>query len=142
METYTGVCKRCKRLFASFSESCYCPECDREIEAQYRKVRDYIRDNPGEDIDQVSKATETPRKQIMDWVREERLQFSNPELVGLRCRKCGKIIATGMFCRECKKEITEAFKEDNPKPVQVFSGKIDTTLKADQKARPNYIRFK
>jgi hypothetical protein len=143
METYTGVCKRCKKLFTSFSESDYCPACDREIEAQFRKVRDYIRDNPGENIEQVAHATQTPKKLIMSWVKEERLQFSNPELVGLKCRKCGKIISTGMFCRDCKKELTRAFTEDGSKePVQIFQGKVKKEVTANNRGRMNYIHYK
>jgi hypothetical protein len=114
------------------------------VEAKFRQVRDYIRDHPHENVDQVAVHTDTAKKQILEWVKEERLQFDKPELVGLTCRKCGMIIPTGMFCKECKKEITQALKgETTEDSAPVFSTNLRTQTKKDgrPKMRANYIRY-
>jgi methionyl-tRNA synthetase len=49
------------------------------------------------------------RKQIEQWVREERLVFSDESPIKLYCEKCGKYITTGRFCEQCKKDNASSF---------------------------------
>ncbi len=81
-------CKNCGTLFTSYGSK-ICPECTDKEEDEFRIVRDYIWDNPGGNMKQVSEATEVDLEKIMKWLREERLilKMENGEAFdsGLKC---------------------------------------------------------
>lgn len=107
-------CKSCGHLFNYIGGDRLCPTCMKKLEEVYAKVKEYIYDNPGATINEVSEVNEVSVNQIKKWVREERLTFSEDSPVGLACESCGKIIKTGRFCKECKLKVAneiESFKE-------------------------------
>ena len=58
-------------------------------------------------------------KQIKQWVREERLVFSEDSPLGLECEGCGTIIKTGRFCEKCKRKMETDFQSViKKKPVE------------------------
>ena len=89
-------CSRCKRLFNWVTGERICANCKKELEE-----KQFIKDNPGNNINQVSEACEVPVTQIKKWVREERLTFTDDSLVGLTCERCGAMIHSGKFCAQC-----------------------------------------
>lgn len=95
-------CKSCGRLFNFLSGPQICPECVRKLEDKFQQVREYIRDNPKVPIATIADENEVSVKQIKQWVREERLEFSEDSQMGLECENCGKTIRTGRFCEDCK----------------------------------------
>jgi len=102
-------CRRCKRLFNYVIGPMYCNACREEMEAEYQKVRKYIQEHPHVDIRTVSEECDVDPGQIRQWVREERLEFSDDSSVGINCEKCGKMIKSGRYCDECKRNMTQAF---------------------------------
>jgi len=72
------------------------------MEEKFQKCKEYIRDNPGANIQQVADETETSVKMIKQWVREERLTFAEGSVVGIECEGCGASILTGRYCPACK----------------------------------------
>ena len=53
------------------------------------------------------------------WVREERLVFSEDSPLGLECEGCGTIIKTGRFCEKCKRKMETDFQSViKKKPVE------------------------
>ena len=58
-------------------------------------------------------------KQIKQWLREERLQFSEDSAVLLNCESCGAPIRSGRFCDKCKASMAQTlgntYKKDKPK---------------------------
>lgn len=102
-------CRKCKKLFNYVVGPIICPACRDEMEAEFQKVKKYVQENPHCDIRTVSEACEVDPAQIRQWVREERLEFSDDSAVGLNCEKCGKIIKSGRFCDECKRDMTSTF---------------------------------
>lgn len=102
-------CRRCKRLFNYVVGPYFCPSCRDELEQEFQKVRKYVQDNPRSDIRTVSEACEVDQSQIRQWIREERLEFSDDSSVGINCEKCGKMIKSGRFCPECKASMTQTF---------------------------------
>lgn len=95
-------CKGCGRLFNYIGGTPLCPHCMKQLEEKYAQVKEYIYDNPGATINEVSEANDVSVNQIKKWVREERLSFSDDSPVGIACESCGKTIKTGRFCKECK----------------------------------------
>ena len=102
-------CRRCRRLFNYVVGPIYCPACREEMEKEYQTVRKYIQEHPHVDIRTVSEECNVDSGQIRQWVREERLEFSDDSTVGLNCEKCGKMIKSGRFCEDCKRTMTQSF---------------------------------
>lgn len=110
-------CKECGRLFNAFTRSRLCPECQTNLEKKFQEVKEYIYKNPGSLIDRVSKDCDVSTKQIKQWVREERLTFSEESMQGVECEKCGILIRSGRFCVECKAKLENDLKSATRKPV-------------------------
>ena len=113
-------CKNCGRQFNAMSNERLCPACMQEREDKFQEVKKFLQDNPNSSVDVVSRKMEVSVKQLKQWVREERLIFSEASMVGIECEKCGKLIRTGRFCDECKKSISNVFEKalDRPKPAE------------------------
>lgn len=100
-------CAKCKRLFNYVSGRPICPNCKKDLEDEFTKVRDYIRNNPDAGIGEVAEVCEVDVKEIRQWIREERLSFTKDSAVGIECEKCGVNIRTGRFCDQCKKDVVD-----------------------------------
>ena len=85
-------------------------QCRQELEEEFQVVKKYVQDNPGSDIRMVSEACEIDPAQIKQWVREERLYFTEGSNTGISCEHCGVMIQTGRFCNRCKAEMSNNFK--------------------------------
>ena len=118
-------CRNCKKLFNYITGEIICPVCRDKLEEKYNQVKAYVRENPGAHINVVSEECEVSIKQIKKWVREERLVFSDDSLVGLECERCGKIIHSGRFCKECAGGLSDAMEEAFRKPT--FSSRRRTS---------------
>lgn len=99
------TCKQCKRLFNYLSGPPICPGCKAKIEEKFQEVKEYVRDNPKEDISAVAKANDVSTNQIKRWIREERLAFSEDSGVGIDCESCGTMIRSGRLCQRCKEKL-------------------------------------
>ncbi len=103
-------CRRCKRIFNYVMGPIYCAECKKALEEEFQVVKKYVQDNPGSDIHMVSEACDVDPSQIRQWIREERLCFSDGSATGLSCERCGVMIRTGRFCEKCKLEMSNGFR--------------------------------
>ncbi len=104
------TCKQCKRLFNYLSGPTLCPSCKDKLEDKFIQVRDYIRENPHEGINEVAKENDVSTNQIRRWIREERLAFSDDSDIGIDCEKCGRMIKSGRYCKFCKDEMVGQMK--------------------------------
>ena len=131
------TCRRCKRLFNYIAGPMICPVCREEIEQQFQVVKKYIDDNRNCDINDVAEACEVDPQQIRQWIREDRLQFSEDSMVGLNCEMCGATIRSGRYCDNCRNKLTNnlnrAFGIDPNKKTDSFGG--------DQKKGSAKMRF-
>ena len=100
------TCRRCKRLFNYITGPVICPGCREEVEKEFQIVKKYIEENRNCDIHQVSEACDVDPMQIRQWIREDRLQFSEDSMVGLNCEMCGTMIRSGRYCDACKSKLT------------------------------------
>ena len=98
-------CSRCGKIFNYVAGQPICETCRKELEQDYQKVKDYIKDNPNQGLKEVAEACEVPENQLKQWVREERLMFSKGA-GAITCEKCGAPIETGRFCEKCKATMT------------------------------------
>ncbi len=98
-------CRGCGKLFNAISNERLCPTCREALENKFQQVKRYLQEKPNSTVDEVSRENEVSVNQIKQWVREERLFFSEDSMQGLGCEKCGKLIRTGRYCDECKNSI-------------------------------------
>lgn len=105
-----GVCSVCKSMFDNPLDRDQCPECFKAMEDRFTTVRKYIRVNENAGILEVSEACHIPKRQIIRWVREERLFFGEKSGVGVPCIQCGMTIQIGKYCDNCKKKLHKDLK--------------------------------
>lgn len=100
-------CKMCGKLFHSLGNP-LCGECNDEMDRRFVKVRDFIYAHPEAGIPEIMEKTGVPEKNILMFLREERLVLEKSSGL-LTCERCSKPIAGGRFCDECKNELLKAF---------------------------------
>jgi transposase-like protein len=93
-----------------------CPACRDEVEKKFQVVKEYIRENPRASIQEISEENGVTTNQIRQWIREERLQFSDDSPVGIECENCGATIRTGRFCDNCKNNMANSLSKSIEKP--------------------------
>lgn len=111
-------CKDCGKIFNYLSGTPLCPACMKKLDDKYSIVKEYIYDNPGASIQQVSEENGVSVGQLKKWVREERLAFSEDSLVGIECENCGTMIRTGRFCNVCKDKVLNKLGNIYKEPVE------------------------
>jgi flagellar operon protein (TIGR03826 family) len=105
-------CSRCGRLFG-YAGRPICSYCVEEEEDEFKKVKEYLYDNPGSTVFEVADATNVEVEKIMRFLKEERLQVSseNPNML-LECEKCSRPINMGRFCQNCKNELHTSMRKE------------------------------
>lgn len=105
-------CSKCGRLFGYVGKP-ICSYCAGEEEDEFGKVKEYLYDNPGSTVFEVSEATGVGTDKIMRFLKEERLQVSseNPNTL-LECEKCSRPISTGRFCKNCKNDLHDSMRKE------------------------------
>lgn len=126
-------CVKCNKIFNYVAGPSICSNCRQTAEEKFKEVRIFIRKNPKSSVGEVGEACEVDVKQIRQWIREERLSFSEDSAIGIECEVCGKTIKTGRYCDVCKADVvnklgsayqkTEA-KDDNPYENKDTSNKM------------------
>lgn len=98
-------CRSCGRLFNVLSNERICPSCRQKLEEKFQQVKEYLNEHANASVDEVSKENDVSVKQIKQWIREERLTFSEGSMEGIDCEICGKMIRTGRYCEACKAQM-------------------------------------
>lgn len=123
-------CRRCGKVYR-YDGYRICPKCRQEEEEEFRKVREYIYDNPNSDIQTISEETGVPVKKILNFLKEGRLEVrdENTNLL-LACERCGKPIKSGRFCDRCIVEMKRELKSAASKNKDVVVDKQGTMYTA------------
>lgn len=95
-------CRKCGKLFNYAMGPIICPQCHEKLEEKFQEVKQYVFEHKGCSVQEVAEACDVTPKQINQWLREERLQFSEESAVMLNCESCGALIRCGRFCDRCK----------------------------------------
>ena len=96
-------CRECRKIFQYVTGPVLCPVCRKKDEEEFEKVRKFLREFPGANMQEVSDNTGVSPAKISRWLKEERLEVSEDSPVALNCEKCGVRIRSGRFCVECSK---------------------------------------
>ncbi|MBP3888953.1 MAG: flagellar protein [Cellulosilyticum sp.] len=105
------VCKSCKRMFQHIAGPIMCPKCKAIEEDRFQIVKEYLRENPGASLADVSAETGIESKIILRFLREGRLEVSEDSPISLVCEQCGKKIFTGIRCSACEAQILKSLNE-------------------------------
>lgn len=98
-------CRKCGKVFNYVTGLPICQSCRETEEEKFQEVKKYVWDNKQAGIDEVVEVCGVTRQQITNWIRQERLVFSESSMVGINCESCGTMIRTGRFCEKCKTEL-------------------------------------
>jgi uncharacterized protein len=75
----------------------------KEEEIKFEQVKDYILAHPAATVAEISEANGISPIKLFDWIREERLEFSeDAEFAWFSCESCGAKIKSGRLCNRCK----------------------------------------
>ncbi len=110
----TGICWNCHKVFYYAGGEELCPECRTKITEKFRVVKEYIYDHPGVKIPEVIEACDVTERQILRWLREERLSIAEDSAIVLTCKNCGRPINSGMYCQECKRALALSKRDSRP----------------------------
>lgn len=102
-------CRKCGKIFNYAMGPIMCPQCREGLEEKFKEVKAYVQNHPGCGIREVSQECDVDTSQIQQWLREERLQFSDDSAVQLVCEACGTSIRSGRFCDKCKNAVLNGF---------------------------------
>ncbi len=102
-------CKRCNRIF-QYRGNQYCPSCMIELDEMFKIVRDYLYDHPEANVIQTSEATGVEEEVILEFLKQGRLELSQPSLAYV-CERCGKPITTGRYCQVCLNNLDKEMKK-------------------------------
>lgn len=130
-------CMKCGKIFNYSVGRPICPVCRKELDDKFKDVKLFIKRNVDASIAEVSEKCDVETKQIKQWIREERLGFSDKSAIGIDCEVCGKTIKTGRFCDECKKTVTSdlqgAYEKPEAKKENPFARKKDVRMRFSDK---------
>lgn len=101
-------CTKCGRIF-SYAGSQICSRCSTNDEDDYKKVKDYLYDHPGSTISEVSEGTGVTEKQILRYLRENKIEVRDDSNFIIDCERCGVPIKSGRFCDKCVSSMQKEF---------------------------------
>lgn len=131
------TCRSCGRMFNYITGPSVCPGCADKLEKKFQEVKVYVRENPHASLQEIADDNEVSVKQLKQWVREERLSFTDDSPVGLECESCGTMIKTGRYCNACKGRLNAGLQSvTNKKPEKPVEKK---TFK-DNKNKMRYLQ--
>ena len=122
-------CRDCGKLFNYISGQRLCPACREKLEEKFDVVKRYIEEHRTAQLQEISDDNDVTIQQIKQWVREERLTFTDDSIVGIECESCGATIKTGRFCEACKKQMANNL-GNAIKPERIIEPKKDTRERA------------
>ena len=128
-------CRSCGRLFNRLADERVCPECKRKLEDKFYNVKMYLEDHPKCPLEELATENDVTVKQLKQWVREERLVFSEDSPVGIECENCGAMIRCGRYCDACKSSLANTLASAYAKKP------VEEDAPASKKKDGNRMRF-
>jgi flagellar operon protein (TIGR03826 family) len=104
-------CRRCGKLYSYIGGTPICPSCREKDEEDFKRIKEYLYENPGATLSEVANTLEISVEKIKRFLREGRLEIVGDDgNMFLECENCGKAIKTGRFCEQCGRNIQDELK--------------------------------
>lgn len=113
-------CPECGKLFTFLSRN-LCPECVALEDEYIRKIQQYLDDQGGATVTEISDGTGIPEEKIISLLREGRLIIRG-EAYLLECERCGEPIRTGRYCASCRASLEASLKGSSPAHAGLMTG--------------------
>ena len=110
-------CPRCNKLYAKTIRD-ICNNCHTQLEKDYERCVQYIRENKGVNIQELSDVTEISVKQIARWIREGRISLFNAPNMSYPCESCGTLLREGHLCDSCRSRLSRDMRNANSTGLQ------------------------
>lgn len=128
------TCTNCGQIFRAFALTKICPKCKIELDKLFVDVRDFIIENERVTITDVAEHFDISKDQVKEWIKEDRIQLDETTGISdLTCKKCGKVIFSGTYCR---KYLAEQLASTIQKKPVVVEKEI---IKDKEKARMRFL---
>ena len=104
-------CRKCGKLYNYIGGVPKCPQCKELEEEDFKRVKQYLYENPGASLTQVSTELEVSIELIRRFLKDGRLEITNEEgNMILECENCGKSISSGRYCQECERNLASGLR--------------------------------
>lgn len=88
-----------------------CPACKQLDEEDFKRVKEYLYDNPGATLNQVSVELDISVEKIKRFLKDGRLEIlAEDGNLFLECEGCGKSIKSGRLCSDCERNLADTLK--------------------------------
>lgn len=94
-------CARCGKMFSYMTGAPLCLSCKNQDEEEYKKVKEFLYDNPGATMPEVSEAVDVTVSKIKRFLKEGRLEIKENANFFLECERCSVPIKSGQYCENC-----------------------------------------
>ncbi len=125
-------CKKCRKLFNYIGGQPICPSCMAELEEDFNKVKTYLNENPNAIMVTIAEENNVSVQQIKQWIREERISFTEDSPVAIECEKCGTMIRTGRYCNQCKSSLANVMNNAISKPKVILTQEKKTVREKER----------
>lgn len=127
-------CRRCGKIFNYLGGVPICQDCKKNDEEEFKRIKEYLYENPGASISQVSIALDVSIEKIKRYLKEGRLEIVGEDSnMVLECEVCGKAIKTGRYCEMCERELASAFKNT--------AGQMNLSLREIEERKQHGLRY-
>lgn len=113
-------CKRCGKIYQYDGVHKICKNCRAQLEKDFEKVKEFLKENPDSSISVVSEETGVKKKTIIEFIKNNRLIAEDLEIdAKIKCQRCGTEIKHGKYCDRCisdmKNEVESVTKKKEKK---------------------------
>jgi flagellar biosynthesis component FlhA len=84
----------------------------KDMDAQCEKCINYLKENRGCTIQELSEATEVPVNQIIRFIHEGRISIANSPNISYGCEVCGAPIRSHTMCEACRQKLSKKIAEE------------------------------
>lgn len=132
-------CIQCGKVFLTQDREELCGDCKAKFYELEKIVVDYVKENPGVSMTEVSEATGVSKKLIQRMAREGVFaDVPMGENFTFPCASCGKPIKTGTYCTSCLTRLRQETKRAAERMKIRFSDDMPIIEKLDAMAQRDF----
>ena len=126
-------CPMCGKVFLATPGRRVCIDC-REAEMQReREIVAFVREHPNSTIAEIIEATGASEKMIKRMIEEGRfVEFS--QNIHYPCKRCGKLIVAGKYCKSCYEGMQKAIQKAHANQMLAHMRKKSADSKEKEKS--------